>query len=159
VSATTGLWEISADTTRTEDHCGQIEIIADNVTFDCDGHRVVGSGSGTGFPVHGWPRAGVTVRNSEVNGFGYGISITFAESDTVENNHVHDNRSGTSIANSGGMLIGGNVSANNERSGLSVSVAHSPLHQPTGEDHQPNNNPETANPYPVPPLGVNACRP
>lgn len=52
---------IATDTTLNEDHHGQVLISADNVTLDCAGHDVVGTGDLTGVSLHG--RTGVRVRN------------------------------------------------------------------------------------------------
>lgn len=91
VAATSGDLEIGVDTTLSEDHHGRISITADNVTLDCDGHSVTGSGSGTGIDVGG--RTGVTVKNCDVSGFRFGIAGGSTSSSTIEANHVHDNAS------------------------------------------------------------------
>ena len=52
VVASSGTMYIYADTTLSEDHHGNIEIMADDVTLDCGGHSVIGSGSGNGIQLN-----------------------------------------------------------------------------------------------------------
>lgn len=74
LSATSGTLEISTDTTLTEDHAGDIVVVADQVTLDCDGHEVTGTGSGIGILLEG--RTGVTVKNCNVAGFTNGFMLS-----------------------------------------------------------------------------------
>ena len=66
--ASAGTMTITADTTLTADHNGQIRIEADGVTLDCAGYNVTGPGVGTlttGINLVG--STGVTVKNCHVS--------------------------------------------------------------------------------------------
>ena len=102
-SATTGTMQITTDTTLTEDHNGQIQITADNVTLDCAGYKVIGpaapSESDVGIRVHFV--SGVTVRNCDVSGFAVGIILWGTDGSTIEGNTTHDNVTGVGAAGIG----------------------------------------------------------
>ncbi|MGI9586416.1 MAG: right-handed parallel beta-helix repeat-containing protein [Acidimicrobiia bacterium] len=90
---TSGMMQISSDTTLAEDHSGPIEVIADNVTLDCNGHSVTGTGSGKGISVNG--HTGVSIQNCVVTGFQHGIALG---TDT-DKNSVTENTSFGNTAN------------------------------------------------------------
>ena len=78
------------DTTLTENHEGNIIIGADDITLDCDGRMVLGSGLGFGIDLN--DRTGVTVKNCHVEGFGAGFGIQgSASNNTLRNNMAKDN--------------------------------------------------------------------
>ena len=72
-SATVGTLTITGSTTLTDDHHGNVVVAADDVTLDCDGHTIKGSGTGVGASKDG--RVGVTVLNCNVLGFLVGFSL------------------------------------------------------------------------------------
>ena len=72
-SATNGTLVILVDTTLTEDHNGNIEVNANNITLDCDGHSVTGDGTTDGIRVFG---SGVTVVNCNLSTFDIGLNGT-----------------------------------------------------------------------------------
>lgn len=126
-SATVGLMEIAVDTTLTEDHNGPIEIVSDNVTLDCAGHKVTGIGKGYGIVLSG--RTGVTVRNCDVSGFVQGITLYESDDNTIEENHAHDNTSddfsvGIGIyGSSDNNTISKNLATGNGNQGIHVGMS------------------------------------
>jgi parallel beta-helix repeat protein len=75
--------EVESDLTLTEDHEGGFVIVEDNVTLDCDGHRIHGEG---GFGVLLPGRSGVTVKNCVVEGFYSGVLLEESHGNTIKNN-------------------------------------------------------------------------
>ena len=67
-----GTLTLAADTTLFSDHHGGIVIDADDITLDCAGFSIIGSGSGDGILLQG--RTGVSVENCNVAGFTNGSS-------------------------------------------------------------------------------------
>jgi parallel beta-helix repeat protein len=115
--------QITSDTTLTEDHNGQIVIIADDVTLDCDGYKVTGIGSGIGIDMNG--RSGVTVRNCDVSGFAAGINLSLTDESLIEDNSVHDNVGGDFpcgivVRNSPNNIVRNNVASRNGADGIHV---------------------------------------
>ena len=121
-AATSGNLEITADTTLTADHDGQIEITADNVTLDCDGHSVTWTGETEWFGIGILEeRSGVTVKNCEVSGDdGFGIISFFGSDHMVLNNVVHGNRKGISFHQSHDNQAIGNQVYDNDESGIAT---------------------------------------
>ena len=118
-SATVGTMQITTDTTLTEDHNGTIEINADNVILDCDGHNVTGIGSGNGIEV--FNRSGATVRNCHVSGFEKGIHANNLQNSVLTGNTVTDNTDvGIVVFLSDVNTISDNTLTNNGADGLGV---------------------------------------
>src|SRR3989338_10998076 len=69
---------ITEDTVLTEDllNCSGNGIIigADNITLDCNGHRIDGNGDFNGISVSNNVN-GVTIKNCNIQEFGYGIYL------------------------------------------------------------------------------------
>jgi parallel beta-helix repeat protein len=82
---------IDADTTLNQDHQGQIEIAEDGITFDCNGHSVVGTGAGSGAGIELIQRKGVTITNCRVTNFDRGVLLVGSIANVFENNDVLDN--------------------------------------------------------------------
>ena len=112
LSATSGDFDVSVDTTLTEDLSGRIRIIDDDVTLDCAGFRVVGPGSGDGITIDN--RTNVTVRNCHVSGFDEGIDVFASTGVRLENNTVTGNSvNGIGVSSStGGQVVGNTATAN-----------------------------------------------
>ena len=75
VSATMGQLIITTDTTLTENHFGNLIIGADNITLDCAGFSVDGTGLGISNGIALSGRQGVTVKNCQVTGFIHGFFL------------------------------------------------------------------------------------
>lgn len=86
---TTGTLFITEDTTLTENHEGNIIIGANDVTLDCHGFTV--SGSGDDFGIELANRSGVRVRRCNVQGFIHGFDITFSSNNRFEENMSENN--------------------------------------------------------------------
>ncbi len=87
---------IDHNTLLVNDLEGSVEITADNVTLDCQGHQIFGSGSFTytsGFGVYLNDKSGVTIKNCLVTKFNVGIYIvgSLSKNDTVIKNEVFNN--------------------------------------------------------------------
>ena len=91
VSATADPLIITATTTLTANHIGNIIIATDGVTLDCAGFVVIGSGgpaAGSGIELQG--RTGVTVKNCIVTNFNAGFRLTsFAAEPTSSANSAN----------------------------------------------------------------------
>jgi parallel beta-helix repeat protein len=117
VSATSGLMSVTTDTTLTEDHGGSINIDADNVTLDCAGYTVTGSGSDVGILVQ--DRSNVTVKNCNVTGFGAGIHVGNSSTVNVTSNTADSNGEGFRITGaSTNVTVDGNSATDNTNWGF-----------------------------------------
>ncbi len=111
---------ITADTTLASDILGcsgnGLVIGSDNITLDCAGHSISGSGNFFTTGVYLSSRSGVTVKNCAVSNFNNGIVITSnSKSDSIINNTVNGNKLNGIYVVSGpsGNIISGNSLSNN----------------------------------------------
>lgn len=124
--ATTGTLVITTDTTLTEDHdAGSADVgiilAADDITLDCAGYGVSGTGS-VGVYVDG--HDGTTVENCTVTGFTAGIQV-FGSSNTLRASTVSGAvGSGVFVAGDGN-LIAANRSTGNGDSGFRLGWSSS----------------------------------
>ena len=99
---------LTADTVLTGDLTGcpanGLRLDADNITLDCAGYAITGSGIGGGIGVYG--RTGVTVKNCQVSGFSHGIIVGDGSTgNTVDGNTVSDNvETGINLADNNNTL-------------------------------------------------------
>lgn len=120
---TTGTMSIGADTTLTEDHFGTIMINDDDVTLDCGGHTVQGSGFGIGINATG--RTGITIRGCTVTTFEHGILLVSTTDSTLANNVSLNNRAdGIRLNASSTNTLTANTSLHNGRHGFALSTSH-----------------------------------
>src|SRR6266699_2019097 len=73
IANTSGTFYISTNTVLSENHDGDIVVLADNLTVDCQNHSVSGSGQAVGILLDG--RTGVTIKNCQVSGFTRGVLV------------------------------------------------------------------------------------
>ena len=66
-----------------------IVVERDNIIIDGAGYTVQGSGSGTGIYLFG--RKNVTVRNTQIQNFNYGIWLSSSSNNTVIGNNITNN--------------------------------------------------------------------
>ena len=106
---------IDQNTTLTEDRVGQIEIIASDVTLDCDGYSVIASGEEGEWEagIAAFGQVNVTIRNCHVDGgdaspgdgtfegFAYGILIDSVGSTITSNTATNNEHSGISVGDFG----------------------------------------------------------
>lgn len=116
--ATSGTMLITVDTTLTEDHDGSIVIDADDVTLDCAGHSVTGSGDGVGIALQS--HSGVTVIDCLVTGFGSGIAVRDANGNELIRNVARGNGTGIEVTDSSAITLQGNLAVANDGVGFSA---------------------------------------
>jgi hypothetical protein len=88
-----GIYCLAADLAWAGNAGAAITIAANNVTVDCNDHRVDGRGAGTGTAASGIEavgRANATVRGCAITGFARGISLDGGDGHLVENNRLYD---------------------------------------------------------------------
>ncbi|MDQ4068828.1 MAG: right-handed parallel beta-helix repeat-containing protein [Actinomycetota bacterium] len=90
---------------------GAVHIGADNITLDLGGHRILGSGAGTGVLVPA--RSGVTIRNGTVSGFERGVSVQFGQSNRIEHLRLEGNRLGIALMPARSTTVRANVVVRN----------------------------------------------
>lgn len=114
--------EITADTVLTEDHHGPVVFAADDVTLDCAGWSIVGSGEPFGVLVE--DRDGVTLQNCRVTGFSqYGIHFVGSVGSSILDNEATRNGmediygSGFTLTEVHDSVIEGNLAFDNAEPG------------------------------------------
>ena len=75
--------------TFTDDIYDSIVVERSNIIIDGDRHTLQGSGSGNGFDLGG--TSNVTVRNTNIKGFGIGIQILMGSKNTISGNNITAN--------------------------------------------------------------------
>ena len=102
-----------------------VRIIASNIVFDCNGHQIINTGK-TGSGIQAWAVNNVTIKNCDVSGFQKGIDLFISNSDTLENNIVHDNSNGIILANvNTGVMTSDNVVRDNDAVGITIEQGSS----------------------------------
>jgi parallel beta-helix repeat protein len=95
-----------------------IKIADDDITLDLNGHRLAGTGSGTGIENNTYKRR-VVVRNGTIAAFGTGI-ITSGISNTIEGLNLIDNTTyGVHVAQGERTLLRGTVG---DRNGVGIQI-------------------------------------
>lgn len=106
---------ISQDTTLTSDLNDSVEIDSDNVTLDCNGYTISGSGS---FGVNVFGKNNVTIRNCTIEGFSTAIQYFNGSNFTLENSTIEQNSNGVFVFFADGNEFRNNVFSNNGGQGL-----------------------------------------
>jgi parallel beta-helix repeat protein len=92
-SADGGEMSVTESVTLSADYSGTIDIAADGVTLDCDGHAITNPG-GYPFGITVIEQTKVTVKNCHISGFVEGISLTSTSDSTVaDNTFTHNDQS------------------------------------------------------------------
>lgn len=102
-----GIMNVTDDTTLGQDHEGQIVVGSSDVTLDCAGHRIVGSGERVGIAV--FDVDNVTVANCTIEGFEAAIVVINARRGVLEGNKVSDSPVGVVLMESSQITVVGNV--------------------------------------------------
>lgn len=112
-----GTWDATTKTgTLTQDLAASVQIVADGVTLDGNGHTIAGSGSGSGVLIAG--RAGITVKNLTVRGFSSGFLVSASSAVTLQDNSALNNGYGVFLEGSwftpcsGNSITRNNLAAN-----------------------------------------------
>lgn len=121
LAETTGTLYIATSTVLSENHAGNIVVVADGVTLDCAGHAVAGDGLEIGILLDA--RTGVTVKNCHVTGFGRAFLLSGGSGNTLLDNTANMNDFGFHLAFSSGNTVIGNTAANNTVSGFAPGDA------------------------------------
>lgn len=87
-----GTWDPETSTcTLTQDLTESVEIITNDITLDCNGHSITGTGSGFGVYLNN--KSGVTIKNCTVNHFTGGVYLlNSSNNNTLTNNTASENR-------------------------------------------------------------------
>jgi parallel beta-helix repeat protein len=93
--------KVTTNTVLGADFTGNVVIATDDVTLDCNGHQIIGSGRGRGITVE--KRSRVTVRNCDVSNFATGFWIASTSASRFEGNSSHHN---VAPGGSGGLSLG-----------------------------------------------------
>jgi len=111
---TVGTLAIIADTTLTENHEGNIIIVVNDVTLDCDGFPVSGTGSGEGIALVG--RTEVTVKNCQVTNFSTSFFLGNSDGNVLTDNTSIGSRGiGFNLNSSDGNTLIGNTANDSEQ--------------------------------------------
>ncbi len=98
-----------------------IDVGADNVVIECNGHVVYGSDLGDGVRVSG--RNNVTVRNCVIHDFDSGINFSQTAASFIINNTLYNNSQGVLSTLSTNNLLENNTAFNSSRAGFNLSSA------------------------------------
>ena len=101
-----GTMLVSVDTTLDQDYDGGIMIGSSDVTLDCAGNTITGSGQQVGVAV--FDVNDVTVFNCTVEGFEAGIVVINSQRSTIEGNTMTDSSLGVVVIESSEIAVVGN---------------------------------------------------
>jgi parallel beta-helix repeat protein len=101
---------------------GAVTITASNVTFDCNGATLVGTGAGYGIYLPD-NVANVTVRNCTVQGYRYGIYVDGASDNQIISNTLGANNYGILLGFAANNTISNNRAESNSYAGLYLEGA------------------------------------
>jgi len=109
--------------TFTDDIYDSIVVERSNIIIDGEGHTLQGSGSGDGFYLGG--TSNVTIRNTNIKGFDYGIQTFFGSQNTISGNNITANDIAGIWINyySNYNSISGNNITANDYSGISLYLS------------------------------------
>ncbi len=119
-TASSGTLVITADTTLSEDHQGNLVIAADDITLDCAGHTITGPGDGVGIDFS--DRSHVTIKNCLVTNFFRGFyAATSTAINLVDNSGNANTEYGFLLESSDDTTLRGNTADSNEYVGIQIS--------------------------------------
>ena len=116
--STYGIWDAGNQTcTLTQDLTKAVEITADNITLDCNGHSITGPGSGRGIYLN--TRQGVIIKKCLVNNFNLGIDLFDSSNNQITESDIFNNNFfGFSLMCSSNNIIAENSIFENGEIGL-----------------------------------------
>ncbi len=100
--------EVKRSTTLKHDCVGSITIIKSDITLDCAGHTVTGSGAGIGITLGPGVR-GITIRNCVVTRFDIGFFLNGTTSDTLTKNTADADGVGFQLWSSSSSTLANNT--------------------------------------------------
>lgn len=102
---------------------GNITVEKDNIVIDGGNHLLSGSGRGFGFNLIN--RINVTIRNTHIANFAYGIRLLESDRNILTQNFLDKNKwTGILVSNSSGNLISRNTVFNNTHDGIDLWAIH-----------------------------------
>jgi parallel beta-helix repeat protein len=118
--STVGIWDAQTSTcTLTQDLTESVEITADNITLDGNGHSIMGLG---GYGIYLRNKERVTIRNCIIGYFTRGIYLSHSNNNTLTDNTANSNYGGIFLSSSINNLLTGNTVNSNNR-GISLYYA------------------------------------
>ena len=99
-----------------------LEISADNIVLDCNGHSIIGDGIGVDIGINIQQRNNVIVKNCTIKNFYFGIRENLANSNQFINNKIENNFNGISTSYSQNVLIQENKIINNSNIGIAFGA-------------------------------------
>jgi parallel beta-helix repeat protein len=104
---------IGTNTTLSSDIYDNVEITANDITLDCNGYSIIGSGGGYGIYLN--VKTGVTIKNCFVNSFSRGIYLIWSINNAITSNTVSNGVEGIYLtASSSNNAITNNIALNNQ---------------------------------------------
>ena len=80
-----GIWDEPTSTcTLSNDLVESMEITVDNVTLDCNNHKITGANTGYGIYVNS--KSGIGIKNCSISGFSYGAYLGSSINNNISNN-------------------------------------------------------------------------
>lgn len=124
------IYALTADLTYQIQTGTCLTVFAPGITVDCRGHAIIGEGKDVGISLSGRGESHadrVTVKNCEISGFNYGISIgRDIQNARIEENTLHDNKYGIALQPGalGGIIANNHLLQNNQGIVLYTSLSN-----------------------------------
>ena len=114
-SAATKTCSMTTDLTS-QNYLNVIEIVNNGVTLDGNGHTITGHGNYAGTGVYLSGRSGVTIKNLNINNFGYnyGISLSNSNNNYLTGINASNNGYGIYLDSSNNNTLNGNEASNSK---------------------------------------------
>ena len=123
-----GIWDEETSTcTLTQDLTESVEIIADNITLDGNGHSIKGEGTSGG--IYSYEKKNVTIKNCVISNFYYGVILYsyFAAHrscyNILDNNTLKSNNYGIYLSHSANNKLLNNRISNNNLNGIRLRAS------------------------------------
>ena len=97
----------------------EIVVERDNIVVDGAGYTLQGNGIGKGLYLLG--RSNVTIKNTEIKSFQFGILLELSSNNTISGNNITNNHSGIWLGSSSNNTVSGNDITENHLDGIYLS--------------------------------------
>ena len=104
--------------TFTDNILDEIVVERSNIIVDGNGYTLHGSGSGSGFELDGVNN--VTIQNTNIQTFTYGILLVDSSDNTISGNTITNNSAGIDLNGSSNTISGNNIT-NNSNNGIALN--------------------------------------
>jgi parallel beta-helix repeat protein len=98
----------------------EIVVTGDNIVIDGGGYTLQGTGGGTGIDLT--DRSNVTVKNTEITAFAYGIHLERSSGNIISENNIMNSTTGIRLSYSSDNILSRNILANNLGRGIQLSA-------------------------------------